>query len=187
MDNHEKISFEEIFEQNKRRIHYHIHKLNIRDPHKEYFQEGLCAMWNAYEKYQPDKGPMATYFNYSIRNRLIDQLRKQNRDNEHTQQAIAEQKVQIDDGNHYHRKEASYPLVNFSDIPLDDPCMWLNLKARLTKNQWKWIRFYIIDAIPVKDIAIQENTSVDAVKSWGKQVRAKLRDADFRKQIGLDI
>ncbi|WP_234028515.1 hypothetical protein [Lentibacillus sp. Marseille-P4043] len=49
MDKKKSFEFEEIFEQNKRRIHYHIHKLNIRDPHREYFQEGLCALWNACE------------------------------------------------------------------------------------------------------------------------------------------
>ncbi|WP_234402366.1 sigma factor [Oceanobacillus damuensis] len=36
-------------------------------------------MWAAYKKYQPDKGPLATYFNYTIRNRLIDLLRKKSR------------------------------------------------------------------------------------------------------------
>lgn len=65
------LTFEEIYEQNKRRIHYQIHRLNIQSPYEEFFQEGLCAMWHAYEKYNPDKGPMSTYFNYTIRNRLV--------------------------------------------------------------------------------------------------------------------
>ncbi|MGG4181292.1 sigma-70 family RNA polymerase sigma factor [Virgibacillus pantothenticus] len=73
------ITFEEIVKQNERRIYYQLHKLNIRDPHQEFYQEGLVAMWNAYETYQPDKGPMATYFNYTIRNRLIDLIRKKGR------------------------------------------------------------------------------------------------------------
>lgn len=46
-------TFEEIFEQNKRRIHYHIHKLRIDDQHHEFYQEGLYVMWNAYQAYQP--------------------------------------------------------------------------------------------------------------------------------------
>lgn len=72
----EYLTFEEIVKQNERRIHYHIHKLNLHYPYKEYFNEGLVAMWRAYESYHPDKGPLATYFNFMIRNRLIDQLRK---------------------------------------------------------------------------------------------------------------
>ncbi|MBP1970770.1 hypothetical protein J2Z83_002906 [Virgibacillus natechei] len=30
------VTSEEIFKQNERRIHYHIHRLNIRDPHQLY-------------------------------------------------------------------------------------------------------------------------------------------------------
>ncbi|WP_407939235.1 sigma factor [Oceanobacillus salinisoli] len=32
----------------------------------------MYAMWTAYQKYEPDKGTLTTYFNYTIRNRLID-------------------------------------------------------------------------------------------------------------------
>ncbi|WP_115771586.1 sigma factor [Oceanobacillus arenosus] len=60
-------TFEDFFQQNERRIHYYLHKLNIRDPHQEFFQERMIAMWNAYENYEPDKGPLSTYFNFTIR------------------------------------------------------------------------------------------------------------------------
>lgn len=68
--------FEEIVAQNKRRTYYQLQRLNLRDPHQEYFQEGLCALWSAYIKYEPDKGPMATYFNYAIRHHLLTHIRK---------------------------------------------------------------------------------------------------------------
>lgn len=184
METKNNVTFEEIFKQNERRIHYHLHKLNINDPHRDFYQEGLCAMWNAYETYQPDKGPMATYFNYIIRNRLIDLLRKQTRESENVENTIQESKTQLDDGNHHIRKGISYPITPTSnDIPLNDPTLWKNLKSQLTENQWKWIYYYIIGDMSVKDIAIQENTTVDAVKGWGKQVRKKLRDEEFRKAI----
>jgi len=64
--------FEEIFKQNEKRIYYHMHKLGIRDPLGDFYAEGLFAMWTAHQKYEPNKGPFATYFNYTIRNRLID-------------------------------------------------------------------------------------------------------------------
>ncbi|WP_255695068.1 hypothetical protein [Virgibacillus salidurans] len=38
------VTLEDIFKQNEKRIHYHIHKLNIRDPHQEFYTEGLVAM-----------------------------------------------------------------------------------------------------------------------------------------------
>src|SRR5699024_6603210 len=80
MEEKTKKTIEEIAKQQERRVHYHIHRLSLRDPHEEFLQEGLVAMWNAYEKHEPDKGPLATYFNYTIRNRLIDLIRKKARE-----------------------------------------------------------------------------------------------------------
>lgn len=53
MADEEKPSFETIFLQNKRQTYYQMHKLNINDPTGEFYQEGLCALWNAHETYQP--------------------------------------------------------------------------------------------------------------------------------------
>ncbi|MGJ9459627.1 hypothetical protein [Oceanobacillus sp. CF4.6] len=47
----DKVTFEEFFKQNERRIHYHINKLQLRDPHQEFYQNGLVAMWNAYKRH----------------------------------------------------------------------------------------------------------------------------------------
>src|SRR5699024_1956722 len=66
------LSFEEIVKQNERRVHYYIHKLNVRDPHQKFYRKELVSMWNAYEKHELDNGPLATYFNYTIKNHLID-------------------------------------------------------------------------------------------------------------------
>ncbi|WP_088052545.1 sigma-70 family RNA polymerase sigma factor [Virgibacillus dakarensis] len=182
MDN--KIPFEVIFKQNERRIYYHLHKLNIHDPHHDYFQEGLVAMWNAYETYQPDKGPMATYFNFTIRNRLIDKIRKETRIKQNEQQVLLKQIPQVRDGNYLRSKESTnHPLPHLSELPLTDPSLWKELESRLTENQWKWVYYYIACDMSVKDIAIQENTTVEAVKSWGKQVRKKLCNEAFRKSL----
>ena len=69
------LDFEEILKQNERRIYYHMHRLGIRD----FYAGGLFALWMAYKKYEPDKGPLATYFNFMIRNRLIDKIRQESR------------------------------------------------------------------------------------------------------------
>ncbi|GAB4074307.1 hypothetical protein GCM10028778_18100 [Barrientosiimonas marina] len=182
-----KITFDEIFEQNKRRIHYQLHKMNIRDPHQEFFQEGLIAMWNAYEKYKPDKGPMATYFNYMIRNRLIDRMRKENRYTEVREQATQEFSTQLTDGNHRRREgEMAQPLTANSHPQLNDPTPWQHLKSHMTDKQWKWVQFHIIDNLTLPEIAQQENVSLEAVKSWGKQARKKLRTLNEQNIINQD-
>ncbi|GAB3049130.1 sigma-70 family RNA polymerase sigma factor [Virgibacillus ainsalahensis] len=182
-ENKRPFTFEEIMEQNERRIHFHINRLHIRDDNQEFYREGLFALWNAYESYQPDKGPMATYFNYIIRNRLIDLIRKENRTNEIKDQFIQENKVEYTDGNHIRGTEGTTPIPGQTDILLEDTALWQQLKTALTQNQWKWVYYHIIDGIPLKEIAIQENTTMEAVKSWGKQVRKKLRDEKFRERI----
>lgn len=187
MKKNNSFTFEEIFKQNERRIHYHIHKLNIRDPHQDFFQEGLVALWNAYKTHEPDKGPMATYFNFTIRNRLIDKVRKDTRLTENDEKVIMKNMKELDDGNHFSTSEAVYPLVDTSDIPVHDSYLWNQLKDNLTTNQWKWIDYYIVKDMSIKEIANLENKSEDAVKSWGRQARKKLRNEKFREKLGLDI
>src|SRR5699024_6488623 len=184
MDN--RITFEDIYEQNKRRIHYQIHKMNIHDPHQEFFQEGLVAMWRAYETYQPDKGPMATYFNYAIRNRLIDCIDKENRHGDIQIKAIQEHKTQFTDGNHQRQNNKATPVPHEAHIPIDDPSIWKHIKSHLTANQWNWLYYRIIENMTYPEIARIEHTTVEAVKSWGKQARKKLRDPGFQKSIKLD-
>ncbi|TRM12079.1 sigma-70 family RNA polymerase sigma factor [Lentibacillus cibarius] len=181
-----KLTFEEIFQQNERRIHYQIHKMNIRDPHHDFFQEGLVALWNAFETYQPDKGPMATYFNYIIRNRLIDRMRHDTRQHEIHQQTVHEQHTQYTDGNYHRGTEGARPIAANHQLQLADSNLWKNLQSQLTDKQWKWVYYAIIQEMSYKTIAEQENTTVDAVKNWGRQVKKKLKDPHFRHMLSLD-
>ncbi|MCG1027019.1 sigma-70 family RNA polymerase sigma factor [Virgibacillus halodenitrificans] len=169
----DKMTFEEIMKQNERRIHYHIHKLNIRDPHKEYFNEGLIVLWRAYESYQPDKGPLATYFNYSIRNRLIDKWRKQRRQEENERVSMQEQRKVLNEKIYYSNKTDSMILV--AENASDYDCVLEGTAPFLTENQKKWMEYYIKDGWTLKEIADHEGVTYEAVKSWGRQVRKKLR------------
>lgn len=137
MDN--RITFEELVEQNKRRIHYQMHKMTIGDPHGEFFQEGLIALWKANESYNPDKGTLATYFNYTIRNRLVDSLRWETSHKNTEEKALQEQLTGITDGNHRRQQEKKDMLVSEADLPLTDSTLWNTLKSRLTEKQWKWL------------------------------------------------
>ncbi|MEC5425299.1 sigma-70 family RNA polymerase sigma factor [Virgibacillus sp. C22-A2] len=172
-------TFEDFYQQNKRRIHYQIHKLNIHDPHKEYFQEGLCAMWNAYQTYQPDKGVLSTYFNYTIRNRIIDLLRQQNNYLKHIQTSFQDNTIES-------LNSSNNPILLSSQIHttfLDNSPLWKQIKSQLTLNQWKWIYYAVIVGMSLKQLSIQENTTVEAVKSWARQARKKLNNPEFQNQL----
>lgn len=186
MKNKQPFSFEDIFQQNERRIHYHIQRLDIRDSHKDFFQEGLIALWDAYENYEPDQGPMATYFNFTIRNRLIDKIRKEARHTNNNEKVVMEHKTQLNGGNHFKTNETIYPLVDKTEIPIEDSYFWKNLKNNLTDNQWKWVYYYIIKDMSIKEIAELEKKSEDAIKSWGRQARKNLRNKDLQKKLAID-
>src|SRR5690625_4841884 len=135
MTDKKRMSFEEIFEQNERRIYYHMHKLQVWDPQEEFYQEGLVSMWNAYEKYEPDKGPMATYFNYMIRNRMIDLIRKKDREKEGFQRFSQEMMVKEGDGNYYKTGGNSYPIAKEKEQHTYDGEFWREIRSGLSENQ----------------------------------------------------
>jgi len=166
MNENQTFTFEEIFHQNKNRIYYHMHKLGIRDPYGEFYSEGLFAMWTAYQKYEPNKGPMSTYFNYTIRHRLIDLLRKKLNDQEKEQDVVENEIANLSQQHHQH--------VGM-DTEIQDDKLWEKVFSNLTEKQRKWVYYYIIRDMSVKEIAERENVTEEAVKSWGKQARKKLR------------
>lgn len=171
----ENITFEDVYKQNKRRIYYHIHQLNLKDPHQEFFQIGLTSLWQAHKTYQPDKGPMSTYFNYMIRNRLIDQLRKQSRYQSFLKKYPTQYPREI-----LHLKQLTQ---GFSNYNFDSTLLLMNLKSYLTKNQWYWLYYCVIQDMTHKELALKKQTTIDAVKSWGKQARKKLRTPEIKKLL----
>ncbi|MCF3942605.1 sigma-70 family RNA polymerase sigma factor [Oceanobacillus alkalisoli] len=177
MTDQKHLTFEEIFKQNERRIHYHIHRLGIRDPHQDFYSEGLFALWTAHQKYNPNKGPLGTYFNYTIRNRLVDLLRKETREMEKKDSIVETEKQRISDAT----TELRNTTIDMPGSKLEEREMWQDVKAELTAKQWDWVYYYIIQGMRVKEIAEMKGVSVEAVKGWGKGARRKLREWAARK------
>ncbi|WP_044476862.1 sigma-70 family RNA polymerase sigma factor [Oceanobacillus massiliensis] len=180
-------TFEEIFSQNEKRIHYYINRLDIRDPNEDFYEEGLFALWKAYETYEPDKGPMTTYFNYLIKHRLIDRIRKENNSKKKLEHFKLVNRAFFNDGNYKCGLGTNTTLKQSEDITAANDQLWSNLKQHLSENQWKWVKYFILEDLSVKTIAEMEDTSIEAVKSWGKEVRKKLRGTSFRDKIGWII
>ena len=68
----QEICFDEVAEQNKWRMRYCKHCEQIND--QAFYQETLFAKWYAYRKYELNQGILATYFNNTIRNRMIESI-----------------------------------------------------------------------------------------------------------------
>src|SRR5690625_1111209 len=174
--------FQNFLKANEGRIHYQIRRLGISGQlYEEFYSEGILALWQAYQSFDKTKGKIGTYINYRIRFRLIDLIRKKTRHKENIEQLIKETKNFIDDGNKYGLSK--YPLVNKTELLLSNEPFWEEVKKHLSKRQWKWVKYFIIAELTLQEIAEIENTSIDAVKSWGREARKKLRNQEVINKL----
>ncbi|MGM8215469.1 sigma-70 family RNA polymerase sigma factor [Bacillaceae bacterium W0354] len=152
------VEFADLVKEYERMIYYLIHKLNINDQDGEFFQEGVIALWEAYQKYG-DRKTFGKLAYITINSRLIDLIRKNSRINEH--EAVSD----------YIKEDISHDqnIENF------DPGFWSTVRNSLTEKQWIFVKKRIIEGKAYKDIAAEENTTIDAVKGWGKEVKRKLQ------------
>src|SRR5690625_4262820 len=98
------------------------------------------------------------------------------------EEAVQERISEIDNGNRH--RATGMPIVNVSDITLEDnEDYWNEVRSHLSENQWKWVKYFIIADLSVKEIMEIEGVSADAVRGWGRAVRAKLRDEELRRKL----
>lgn len=174
--------FELFFKANEARIYYQLQRLGIRsEDYTEYYSEGIIALWNGYKNHNATKGNVGTYLNYQIRYRLIDLMRKKNREKELDEQGFLEQISQIDDGNRYGKTMEPIPCIKH--IIIESEAFWNEVRKNLTEKQWKWVHYFIIADLSIKEIMEIEDVTQDTVKSWAKEVRKKLRHQEIRKKL----
>src|SRR5699024_9934762 len=80
-------------------------------------------------------------------------------------------------------RHSNTPLVEIPDIPVSDAALWHNIRQQLTTNQWKWVSYFIIADLSIKEIMEIENVTADAVKGWGRSAKKKLRNEATRNAI----
>lgn len=159
--------FEKLLQQNHHRLKYQLYRLKL-ESQEDYYQEGMIALWKANKKYQLDKGPLASYFNYMIRYRLIDAIRRS---------TINSHLYDDTDISLIAENRESYRHNPLEQTTKRD--FWKQVQRRLTKKEWKWVKYYIIKQMPVKEIAQLEGVSERAVRGWGYRARAKLANIKY--------
>ena len=166
----------------ERRIHFHIHRLHIRgEQYDDFYAEGMIALWKGLEDYDESQGEIGTFLNHRIRFRLIDYQRKVIRNIEKDNEAMKAQKIRDDSGNTV--GTTNQMLMCIKGVELEDETLWRDIRSELTHNQWKWVRYFVIDGLSIKEISELENVSESAVKSWAREARRKLRTEGFRRKM----
>ncbi|HLR92866.1 MAG TPA: hypothetical protein VK048_07390 [Atopostipes sp.] len=142
--------------------------------------EGIVTLWQAYQGYETRKGNLGTFLNYQIRFRLIDLQRKKIREQE-ADRAEQEEKLNMDTGNRC--RITNNILLDTAGIEFKDDAFWNEVRKPLTEKQWKWVQYFIIADLMVQEMMEVEDVSKTAVKSWGREVRRKLRKEWIFKRL----
>ncbi|OIJ14248.1 hypothetical protein BKP35_07035 [Anaerobacillus arseniciselenatis] len=152
-------SFDEIAKNYEPLIKKQLKLLNIYKDHEEYFQEGLIALWEAYKRFDPEKGKFSSFAIITVRGRLLSLLNK-------------EKKFQ----DHHTLGESNNPhLVDQSvKVPLELEVVNSYLEG-LSNREKLWIQEAILNEKKLSEIAKDHGVSTNTVKSWKKNVVKKLR------------
>jgi len=168
--------------QHERRIHFHIHRLHIRrEQNDDFYAEGVIVLWKGPEDYDASQGEIGTFLNYRIRYRLIDYQRRIIRHMEKDTEAMKRQRIRIDTGNAV--GTTNQTLLCIKGVQLEDEGFWRDIRSQLTLNKCKWVRYFVIGGLSIKEITELENVSWSVVKSWAREARKKLRTETFPRKM----
>ncbi|SHM57374.1 sigma-70 family RNA polymerase sigma factor [Gracilibacillus kekensis] len=153
-------SIESVLQEYDRMIHHLIHKYKIRDTEGDFFQEGLIAIWHAYQTYDESKSKFSTYVYYCIARRFLNKIQKDNRENDQLQSWLNQ--ITTDD------------FVTEMELDVDTQ-MLTDIQKVLSQKQWCWFVEFILRDQAVQDIAEKYEVTNNAVKNWGKLARPKIQ------------
>jgi len=140
-----------------------LRQLNIYRDHENFKQAGRVALWQAWTRYEEGRGHFAPFASRSIRGAMLDELKKENRFEEHT--------VQTED--------------DFSEIAnkLEDPGIPLEWSEQLemafellTSNERNLIQWFYIEGLTQVECANKAGISIPGIKKRRERMLVKLRD-----------
>ncbi|SDJ97801.1 sigma-70 family RNA polymerase sigma factor [Sediminibacillus albus] len=155
-------SFNDILTEYENMIYYLIMKLGIRDSEKEFYQEGMIALWEAVESYNAKRGKFSSYAYFRIEKAMLSLIRKRNRQKENEQAYISQVKAQ--QGN----------TAAFLEEGLD-PYLHARIAQVLTDKQMKWFTSFVLEDLSLRTISEQEQVTIDAVKNWARNAKPKIQ------------
>ncbi|WNS75190.1 sigma-70 family RNA polymerase sigma factor [Bacillus sp. DTU_2020_1000418_1_SI_GHA_SEK_038] len=158
-------SFEQVTDQYTPMIYKIISSLSIYTNKDEFFQVGLIALWEAYERFDAEKGIFTSFAYAYIRGRLQTEMTRMNR---HADKTVHVQEKFLED------IEDDFNFCTMDEDILLSYCQ----AGKLTENQTKWVLYTFLKELTVSEIAAIEQVSLSAVKNWRTGAKEKLRIAN---------
>ncbi|GIN22213.1 MAG TPA: RNA polymerase subunit sigma-24 [Bacillus bacterium] len=152
--------FTELIEQYRPMIYHIIYSLNIYKNEDEFFQIALIALWEAKERFDPEKGKFSTFAYSYIKGRMMTELTRQSK--------VEEGTVYPDEAFWEMRKdEREQPPLQLTTL--------LSYCVGLTKKQENWVVYTFYLGMSMREIADEEKVSLSAVKKWRAGAIKKIR------------
>ncbi|GGH88430.1 DNA-directed RNA polymerase [Pullulanibacillus pueri] len=150
-------AFEDIAQQFEPLIRKYLLELHLLADYQEMHQVGLIALWEAWRKYQPEKGPFPAFAQAVVRGRLLTEIKKQKQFSDH----------------HTFQENLPEPPIAPKDGVLNIEAL-LKLSV-LSERERLWLHEAIFLEKKTKIIADEQAVSVNTIRSWKKAVLKKLR------------
>ncbi|KXH86109.1 sigma-70 family RNA polymerase sigma factor [Sporosarcina sp. HYO08] len=162
--------FEEVLQQFEPMISASIRTLNIYRDYEHFRQTGRIALWQAWQRFDPNKGNFTPYAYRSIRGAMLDELKKENH--------FSEQVIQMED--------EILELTGGTDfIPkngLSDELFTALLELSLPERQL--LHWLFIDEFTQAECAARAGITVAGIKKRRERMLAKLRRKLENGRIG---
>ncbi|KAA0547115.1 sigma-70 family RNA polymerase sigma factor [Bacillus sp. BGMRC 2118] len=164
-----KCSFQEVLDREEWVVHYCIKRLNIFKNKDEFYQEGLIALWEAYQRYDSTKGSTFRTFAYhTVRGKMLTCLRKSSK-NDNNQATLTDELIEVTADPHI------VPVLETETLSL--------YCEGLTHDQKKWVFLHFFEGRGQKEIANMEQVGHETVKSWRRYALQKIRKNIERLQL----
>jgi RNA polymerase sigma factor (sigma-70 family) len=159
--NHLLPAFQSVVEEEEWLIHYAMKQLNLYKNQDEYYQEGLIGLWEAYVRFDANRGVAFRTFAWrTVRGKLLTYLRK-SKSREDREATLTDRIIEIVED-----PQAEMPLEYES---------LLQYCEGLTAEQKKWVILHFLECMGPNQIAREEQVSLETVKSWRRYALQKIR------------
>lgn len=155
--------FEEICEQFMPMIYGLIGKWKLVRDKDEFIQTGRIALFDAWSRYDGERGAFAAYAKSYVYGRF--QLALERKDRWQTRYVATEPII----------KNESSPLFITNEEDMFILRDWL-VRINLSPREHDWVVDALIDGLKPREIAERHDVAVSTVKSWRKGALKKLRE-----------
>ncbi|OAT80893.1 RNA polymerase subunit sigma-24 [Bacillus sp. MKU004] len=153
-------AFESVVYQYRNMIHKIIHSLHIYKNQDDFYQIGLVALWEAHQRFLPEKGEFAPFAYTYIKGRILTSLTSERRNDE---------KNVVQEEEFWDQIKEEMKIEALPKEIVNSYC------SGLTENQKKWVQYTCLYMLTVREIAELEGVSLSAVKKWRQGAKNKIK------------